>query len=123
MKHTIANDYTKLINDVADFFYPKNTMGYNDPNADYDEFMKAIDEFIAEVKNKWVNKKETALCNQIRNLETWLDGGVTKDGKPIDDKKRKWATGLISKAKEEVCKLTDGRKYGKEIAESYEIPE
>jgi len=123
MKHTIANDYTNLINDVADFLYPKNAMGYNDPNADYDEFMKEIDEFMAEVKNKWINKKVSALSNQIRNLEAWLDGGVTKDGKPIDDKKRKWATELISKSKEEVCKLTDGRKYGKEIAESYEIPE
>lgn len=123
MANTINNEYKQLVRETANCFYPKNSMGFNDPNADYELCMSSIESFINDVKNKWIDMKVNAACNQIRNLEAWLDGGVTKDGKPIDDKKRKWATNLIAKSKEEVCKLTDGRKYGKEIAESYEIPE
>lgn len=118
-----TNEYKQLVRTTAEYFYPKNDLGYNEPKADYETGMLEIDTFASDVKKKWVAMKVNASTNKIRNLEAWLDQGQTRDGKPITDKQRKWATEEIKSAKEEVCKLTNGLKYGNEIVESYGVPE
>lgn len=97
-------DYKRLIKDVSDYFYPSNEQGYRDPEADMEEIMAAVNDFVESVRKRMYDIKLKACKRMVTNLELWLEHGECK-GKPITQGQRKWATGRIAEAKAWIAEI------------------
>lgn len=84
---------------IVKMFYPVNSAGYDDPDANIDEIFKEIDETIAAVKQQCEDKKLRAVEKSEMGLQRWLEKGVNKQGEPITDKQREWGSKKLEEYK------------------------
>lgn len=100
----VNKDYKRLVKDVSDYFYPSNDQGYKDPEADMEEIMTAVNDFVESVRKCMYEIKLKTCKRMVNNLELWLEHGECK-GKPITPGQRKWATEKIAEAKTQIAEI------------------